>query len=119
MRQGNVHTHALRGSGQCFGLRCAYAASSAVAEIERRVSAGDFSFLLPMDQAVAFLPAVQFSAAAQKKLQNGNPVEAALMLSGDTAEENTPVRLYCEKAFIGIGCFKDGVCHIRCRLGGN
>ena len=90
-----------------------------VAEIERRVSAGDFSFLLPMDQAIAFLPAVQFSAAAQKKLQNGNPVEAAMMLSGDTAEENTPVRLYCEKAFIGVGFFKDGVCHIRCRLGGN
>ena len=89
-----------------------------VAEIERRVSADDFSFLLPMDQAIAFLPAVQFSAAAQKKLQNGNPVEAALMLGGDTAEENTPVRLYCEKAFIGVGFFKDGVCHIRCRLGG-
>ena len=36
-----------------------------VAEIERRVSADDFSFLLPMDQAIAFLPAVQFSEAAQ------------------------------------------------------
>lgn len=90
-----------------------------VAEIERRTFEGDFSFLVPMDRAVAFLPAVYFSAAAQKKLRNGNPVEAALTLGGDAVKENVPVRLYCEKAFIGIGCFKDGVYHIRCRLGGD
>ena len=89
-----------------------------IAEIERRVTEYDFSFLVPMDQAVAFLPAVYFSAAAQKKLQNGNPVAAALAADPAAAKENEPVRLYCENTFIGIGCLRDGLYQIRCRLGG-
>lgn len=88
-----------------------------VAEIQKRAAAGDFSFLLPMDQAVSFLPAVEFLPEAEKKLQNGNPVEASFVQKGG-AEENEFVRLYCRDVFFGIGARRQDVYRIQCRLGG-
>ena len=89
-----------------------------IRQIADQIQQHEVSFVLPKDRAVTFLPAVIFSSAAQKKLKNGNPAEADLVLRKDTVKENEPVRIYCEELFIGIGCLKQGFYHIQCRLGG-
>ena len=57
--------------------------------------------LMPMDAPLAHLPAVRFSAAAEKLVHAGNPVPLPLA-EVQTGREG-PLRLYLGDAFCGIG----------------
>ena len=83
-----------------------------IGEIEEKMHAGDTSFLIPTDQAVAFLPRVDLSADVAKRLANGNPVP---LLAAREPKDGT-VRLYCGGVFYGIGEKRDDMYAIKCML---
>lgn len=83
-----------------------------ISEIEERIQKGDASFLIPTDQAVAFLPRVDLSSDAAKRLANGNPVP----LRAARVPRDGTVRLYCGGEFYGIGEKQEDVYAIKCML---
>lgn len=84
-----------------------------ISQIEEYVNNNDFSFIVPIEEAIEFYPQIDIDACCLKKIQNGNKVEARF------AKEKIDglARIYCDGKFFGIGEQKDGFISIKCMLG--
>ncbi len=85
-----------------------------ISDIEAHIAQNDFSFLLPTDSAISYMPAVVFDDAVYNKLSNGNPVNVGALVSGTDATGF--VRIYCKNKFFGIGEKKNSMFYIKCML---
>lgn len=98
---------------ECAGLNIKNAYK--ITEIEEMVKNNDLSFLIPIEEAVSFMPRVNIETSQLKKLLNGNPVKTEF---ADKKEQGN-VAIYCDNKFFGIGQEKDGFYRFKCMLGGN
>jgi len=89
--------------------------SYTLAEIEAMVKQGDYSFLIPTDSAIDYMPSVHFKEEAYKALTNGNPISADLAIN-DATNSNELVRIYCKDSFFGIGEKIENKYNIKCML---
>lgn len=96
----------------CAGLNLENAYK--ISELQEMMDKGDMSFLCPIDRAIEFMPPVNISPKALKKLENGNPIP----LEYADADLDCFVRIYCNSVFFGIGQKKDGHYYLKCMLGG-
>ncbi len=85
-----------------------------ISELQEMMDKGDLSFLCPTDRAIEFMPVVNISQSALKKLENGNPVP----LEFADGDFDCFVRIYCDSVFFGIGQKKNGHYYLKCMLGG-
>lgn len=83
-----------------------------IKQIQDLVEKEDFSFVVPIQNAIEFYPRVDIDKACFKKIQNGNKVEAKY------ANEHFEgfVRAYCDGKFFGIAEEKDNFISIKCML---
>ncbi len=88
-----------------------------ITDIETMIAQNDFSFIMPTDTAISYMPAVIFDESAYKKLCNGNPIKSGSVISG--ADTTVFARIYCNNKFFGIGEKKNGVFYIKCMLAEN
>jgi len=73
------------------------------------------AFLIPPDRPLMRYPALCFPTDAEPALRNGAPVPLAAA-QGDAPEApDVPLRLYCEKVFIGLGEIMPGGKMVRAR----
>jgi tRNA pseudouridine55 synthase len=74
----------------------------ALAQFESLDEAGRLACLAPVDALLSHLPAVQLPTGLAERFCHGNPVEAPQGVFGQLA------KIYCDGAFLGTGCFKEG-----------
>ncbi len=98
---------------ECAGLNIKNAYK--IQEIEEMVKNEDFSFLIPTENAVSFMPKVNIDPTQMKKLLNGNPVKTDF---ADKKEKGNVI-IYCNNVFFGIGEENNGFYRFKCMLGGN
>lgn len=98
---------------ECAGLNIKNAYK--ITEIEEMVKKDDLSFLIPLEEAISFMPKVNIEVSQLKKLLNGNPVKTEF---ADKIEKGN-VAIYCDNNFFGIGEENDGFYRFKCMLGGN
>lgn len=87
--------------------------SLTISQIQECVQKEDFSFVVPIQNAIEFYPRVDIDNSCLKKIQNGNKVEAKFA----SAHFKGFVRAYCNGIFFGIAEEKDDFISIKCMLG--
>ena len=84
-----------------------------IAQIQQFVEKEDFSFIVPIQNAIEFYPRIEIDKACLKKIQNGNKIEAKFA----SAHFEGFVRAYCDGKFFGIAEEKNDFISIKCMLG--
>ncbi|MBR2861486.1 MAG: tRNA pseudouridine(55) synthase TruB [Clostridia bacterium] len=88
-----------------------------ISQIQELVDAGNLDFVVPTDEAISFMPKVEFSPEAYKKLCNGNPIDEKFVQKAEKTDGF--VRIYCNGEFFGIGEKRQNTFFVKCMLGGN
>lgn len=86
-----------------------------IVEAQAAKEAGELEkLLIPMDEAVNFLPQIRAEESQLKKLLNGNSIEERYLEKEET--QGPYFRVYCAEEFIGIGTLDEGMLNIKTML---